>query len=193
MAVRIIAPSDRGSNLNGSYAREVIRLGTRLHGVWRGYATVKAGVLAANLDIIVPSQQRGVADTATFVLDANTRIESIGFAPRGILTLGAATGKLKLAATLGAATAGIFVESAAAAANSLAIATAQTINNPSVTIGGSDLTFKIFATDGGAGGAAAASTVTATKDTIIDVEIGFWLPAPFPTRLQVGTSAPPVI
>lgn len=193
MATKTIATSDRGAGVNGSYAREVTRLGKLLYGRWMGYATVKAGTLYNALDIIIPAQQRGVTDTTGLIIDANSRIISVGMAPRGVLTLGAATGKLKFATALAAATPTLYVESAAAVANSLAVATVESINgDAAVTVGGSDVTYKIYATDGGVGAAAAASTVTASVDTIIDVEISFWKPAPFPTRLEVGTVAPAV-
>lgn len=195
MAVREIATSDRSSRVGGSYSREVTRLGKLLHGVWRGYALLKAGVSYASLDIIIPAQQRGLVDTTGMVIDANSRIVSVSMCPRKALTLGASTGKLKLATALAAATATLYVETAAASSNALAVANpVETINgDAAVTVGGSDVTYKIYATDGAAGGSAAASTVSAASDTYIDVEIGFWKPAPFPSRLEVGTAAPAVL
>lgn len=186
--------SDGLSRSIGSYAREGVLIGDRIQCRWHGYATVLAGVTAAALDITIPSQQRGKADTSQLILPANAFITSIGLHPQGALTLGAATGKLKLAATLTAATATLYAETAAAAANVLAKpANANVTSNLGVTLpsaGGSAVTFKIFATDGGAAGAAAASTVTAAVDTKVLVSIGFIVQAPFPTTDEVGYAAP---
>lgn len=195
MTVRPISPSDTGASVNGSFSRQVIKGGKCQVGLWRGYATVKAGVSYASLNILIPAQQKGVTDTASLVIDANSRIQSVSMRPLGALTLGTSTGKLKFAATLTAATAALYVESAAASSGVLAVAAAvETINGPlGTTVGSSDVTYKIFATDGVAAGSAAASTVTASVDTKILVEIGFWIPATFPTELEVGKAAPAVI
>jgi hypothetical protein len=195
MAVKLLSPADKGARVLDSYSRGVIRNGKICNGNWWGYATVLKGASYASLDILIPAQQRGLIDTKSMIIDANSRIIAVGICPRGVLTLGAATGKLKFAPTLASATAALYVETAAAVAGSLAVATAvETINGPvGTTVGGTDVTYKLFATDGGVGAAAVASTMTATVDTIIDIEISFWVSAPFPTRLEVGKAAPAVL
>jgi len=209
MVVRIISPSDKSARVNGSFAREVTKLGKTLHGVWMGYATLKAGASYASLDILIPAQQRGVIDTPSLIIEANSRIVSVSIRPRTVLTLGTATGKLKFASSLAAATAALYVETAAAVGGVLAVTVpaytpvtvppttpippaVETLNITSVVVGGADTTYRIYATDGGVGAAAVASSMSSPVDTYIDVEIGFSLFAPFPTILEVGKAAPPV-
>jgi len=188
--------SDGLSRAVGSYSREGIRIGDRIFCQWSGFALVTAGATSAALDVIIPSQQRGKTDTIGLVIPANAVITSLGLRPLGNLVLAAATGKLKLATALNVATASLLAETAAAAAGTLtAVATANVTSNIALSpasIGASAVTFKVFATDGGAGGAAAASTVTAAKDTKVLVSIGFVVPAPFPTEGDVGFSAPKI-
>ena len=83
----------------------------------------------------------------------------------------------------------MYVESAAASSNILAVpaAAVETLNyDAAVTVGSSDVTYKIFATDGAAAGSAAASTMTVTEDTRIDVEIGFIAAALFGSTEDFG-------
>lgn len=191
MSVREIRPSDTITRGVGSYDRIGIRMGGLQYCEWTGYALIKAGGAVANLDILIPSQQKGKSDTTSLIIPAGSVIRSVGFRTLGNLTLGAATGKLKFATALNAATATLFVESAAASANNLPAQTAavETQNIAPVSVGGADVTYKLFATDGGAGAAAAASTVTATKDTKVLVRIAFFRFPPFPTEDEVGYSA----
>jgi hypothetical protein len=193
MAVRKISPADKKSDQTGSFSREVIEIGGLYFGSWRGYALVKAGVTAANLDIIIPSEQRGIANTTGLIVDAASFITSVAIKPAADLTLGAATGKLKFAPTLSNATAALYVETAAAASNILTGGNEVSQNNaPSAwtTVGGSDVTYRLFATDGAAGAAAAASTVTATVDTKVFVIVNFVKHIPFPANLEFGIAAP---
>jgi hypothetical protein len=87
----------------------------------------------------------------------------------------------------------LYVESAAAASNTLAVpaAAVEQLNfDAATTVGSSNVTYRLFATDGGAAGAAAASTMSVTTDTIIDVEIGFITVNPFGSREDFGFLAP---
>lgn len=192
MGYKPVNTCDRTSP-QSAFMEQTVQLGKFQTGFWRGFALLKAGQSYSSVDIIFPSQHRGTPNKTSALIYANTRIQSVGFINRGAITLGAATGKIKLATALAASTATLYVESAAAAANILAVpnAAVETLNwDAAVTVGGSDVTYKLFATDGGAGGAAAASTMTVSTDTYIDVEIGFIAAAPFGAREDFGVLAP---
>lgn len=170
----------------GLTSKQTLPLGGKNFFTWYGVAVVPAGASVASLDIKIPSQEKGFDDLGSFVVPANTEILSVAFKVAGDVTLGAATGKLKLAPALDASAADLYVESAAASSGTLS---AQTVvnDNPldaTTTVGGADVTYKLFATDGGAAGAAAASTVTATVDTRIHVAISGYYPASFPVDSQ---------
>lgn len=192
MPIRAIATSDSKSEQLGSYARTGVQIGGIQYCRWIGFANVLAGVTASSIDITIPSQQRGLADTVGLVLDARSNIQTIGIYPEGLLNLGTATGKLKFASSLASATNGLFVESAAASGGVLAVPSSPVIqyNQPSVSIGTNDLTFKLYATDGVAGAGAGASTVTATKDTRVIVCVTFTNYTPFPLPNEVPLITP---
>lgn len=192
MTLQIINTCDRGST-EASFVEQVVQLGGYTHGFWRGFATLKAGSSYASIDIVFPSLHRGTANRENALIYANSRINLLRFIPRGAITLGAGTGKIKLAPTLTAATTTLFVESAAAVSNVLAVpaAAVATLNfDAAVTVGSSNVTYKLFATDGAAAGDAAASTMTVSVDTRIDVEIGFISVAPFGSTEDFGFLAP---
>lgn len=195
MTFSIISTSDTMSAELGSYKRQFQQIGPYCYGLWNGFATVRNGVLSPSLNIVTPAKVKGWADQTALTLPAGAFICSVSMKTEGPLTIAAATGKLKFAATLTAATSTLYVESAAASGGVLATQTVpvSTFNVTPVSGGGSALTYSIFATDGGAGGAAAASTVTAAVETRILVTIGVMIPAPFPTNLEVGYSVPPVV
>lgn len=185
MAYKPIATSDTRSIQAGGYTEQAVQHGKYLTGFWRGFAVLKAGQVYASVDIVFPSEHRGIPNKTSALIYANTRIQSVGFINRGIITMGAATGKIKLAPTLTNATAALYVESAAASSNELAVpgSAVETLNfDAAVTVGGSDVTYKLFATNGAAGASAAASTMSVTEDTYIDVEIGFIAAAKFGLR-----------
>ena len=190
----LVLPGDFKNKNDGTYNRTLMYLAGVEHGDWCGYALVNPGANYSSLDVIVPSQQRGKSDTTGLIIPAGSLIRSVGFRTLGNLTLGASSGKLKLATALAAATGTLYVESAAAASNTLAAqATAvETQNVTPVTVGGSDVTYKLFATDGAAGASAAASTVSATKLTKILVRVSFIKFGAFPTEDEVGYAAPAV-
>lgn len=193
MTIKAIAPSDKKSDMTGSYSREGVQVGGLLYCSWRGYALVKANVLSPSLDIIIPSTQREIPDTTSLIIPANSFITSVMMRNAGNLTLAAATGKLKLAPTLTNSTAVLYTESSAAAANVLASGNlARTFAAPSsfTTVGGSDVTYRIFATDGAAGASAAASTVTASVDTKVYVVVSFISHINFPANSEFLVSAP---
>ena len=194
MSIKAIATSDAKSELIGSFARVGVQIGGLLYCRWMGFANILPGVTASVVDITIPSEQRGLPDIVGLMLPANSLIQSIGIHPQGNLTLGAATGKLKLAPALNTATTGLMVESPAAVANTLTAPTNPSIVRtvPSVSVGGADTVFRLFATDGGVGAAAAASTVTATQATRVLVCIDFINYAPFPLANQIPPITPRV-
>lgn len=192
MALKVINTCDRQSS-ESSFTETVVSRGMYSYGFWRGFATLKAGVSYASIDIIRPSQHRGSPDNASMLVYANSRITGVRMINRGAITLGAATGKIKCAPTLTNATAALYVESAAAASNTLAVpaAAVEQLNfDAATTVGSSNVTYRLFATDGGAAGAAAASTMSVSVDTIIDVEIGFIIANSFGSREDFGFLAP---
>lgn len=183
-----IATSDTRSIQSGGYTEQVVQHGKFMTGFWRGFALLRAGQVYSSIDITFPSEHRGTPNKTSALIYANTRIQSVGFINRGLITLGAATGRIKFAPTLTNATTTIYVESAAASSNALAVPAnaVETLNfDAAVTVGGSDVTYRLFATDGAAAGAAAASTMSVATDTFIDVEIGFIAAARFGLRNAV--------
>lgn len=192
MALKVINTCDRQTS-ESAFTETVVSRGMYSYGFWRGFATLKAGVSYASVDIIRPSQHRGSPNNESMLIYANSRITGVRMINRGAITLGAATGKIKCAPTLTNATAALYVESAAAASNTLAVpaAAVEQLNfDAATTVGASNVTYRLFATDGGAAGAAAASTMSVTADTIIDVEIGFITVNPFGSREDFGFLAP---
>ncbi len=174
-----------------------------------GYCIVPTGGTAASLPVIIPNQQKNLADVTGLVIPANAYIAQVGFCTRAAVTLGATTGKLKLAPALTTATAGLYVESAAAVSNTLASQSSanaaketgrvnpdtlnyvQTQNITPVTVGGSPVTYSLYATDGGAAGAAAASTVTSPTSSVVKVlvRVQYLLFRQPPTEDEIGYSA----
>jgi hypothetical protein len=149
----------------------------------QGVATIPAGTSAASIAVVRPSRQKGQAD-AVMTIPANAEITRVALKLTGGATLGAATGKLKLATALTASSADLYVETAAASGGTLAAAGWVTNDNPldsTTTVGGADVTYRLYATDGAAGGSAAASTITATTDTKVYVQICGYVPLDFPT------------
>lgn len=192
MALKVINTCDRQSS-ESSFTETVVTRGMYSYGFWRGFATLKAGVSYASVDIVRPSQHRGTPNNESMLIYANSRITGVRFINRGAITLGAATGKIKLAPTLTNATAALYVESAAAASNVLAVpaAAVEQLNfDAATTVGSSNVTYRLFATDGAAGASAAASTMTVSTDTIIDVEIEFMVANPPGSREDFGFLAP---
>ena len=192
MALKVINTCDRQTS-ESAFTETVVSRGMYSYGFWRGFATLKAGVSYASVDIIRPSQHRGSPNNESMLIYANSRITGIRMINRGAITLGAATGKIKCAPTLTNATAALYVESAAAASNTLAVpaAAVEQLNfDAATTVGSSNVTYRLFAAAGAAAGAAAASTMSVTADTIIDVEIGFIVVNPFGSREDFGFLAP---
>lgn len=192
MALKVINTCDRQTS-ESAFTETVVSRGMYSYGFWRGFATLKAGVSYASVDIIRPSQHRGSPNNESMLIYANSRITGVRMINRGAITLGAATGKIKCAPTLTNATAALYVESAAAVSNTLAVpaAAVEQLNfDAATTVGASNVTYRLFATDGGAAGAAAASTMSVSTDTIIDVEIGFIIVNPFGSREDFGFLAP---
>lgn len=192
VVTRTKAPGDQSGSPLGSFTRELINIGGTKYAQWEGFATVPAstGVAAASLAITTASPQRTQSSLLQMTIPAGAYIKSVSFRVPTAVTLGAATGKLKLAggiqdgATLSAS-------SAAAVSNALAATTDPVRTyNPAVSsteLLGSDTEFRIFATDGAAVGSEAASTVisSTTEEIKIIVAIAFEIPGDFPTLEQV--------
>lgn len=189
MPIRAIATSDTITRAaGGPYTRYAVQLGGVLHARWFGYALVTPGGNFSSLDIIIPSQQRGQADTVGLVIEGNSFIQGVGIRALGPLTFSAAAGKLKFASSLAITTPGLFIETPSATGGTLAAQAnaSENFNVPSVNVGATDLTYRVFATDGATG----AATVSATKETRILVCVDFVKKAPFPTDQDVGKAVP---
>lgn len=149
----------------------------------QGVATIPSGATAASIAVVRPSRQKGQAD-GIMTIPANAEITRVALKLEGNATLGAATGKLKLATALNASAADLYVETAAASGGTLAAAGWVGNDNPldaTTTVGATAVTYRIYATDGGAAGAAAASTVTAASDTKVYVQICGYVPLGYPS------------
>lgn len=196
MAIRLIASSDRGARYDGSYSRNVCDLNCGIGTFeWAGYVLVPAGSVASSLDIIIPFRDnRGSPDTVGMVLEADTHITKLSLQVLGPLQMGSAAGRLKLAPTIGEAAATQFVQSGAATAGTLNPAGfARRQNNSfaaAINSGANPVTYKVFATDGGNGAAAAPSTVTATKETKVLITICGYLFLSDPEESDIGFSVP---
>lgn len=174
----------------GSFARMGQDCGGRMFCDWNGYALIPSGSTLAAASIISPRQERGTNATE-LIIPAGAKIFYLGIQTLGDLTIGAATGRLKLADTVAQATAGSFAVTGAAVGGTLAkMANPVFIANDEadMPVIAADTTFKIFADTG----ANAASTVTSAGTDPVKVlaAIRFYLPAPFPTEGEVGEGAP---
>lgn len=187
--VNIVNPSDAVEAQRGSYRDQAVRnFDGSVSALWYGRATVPSSGTAASLDIVRYEPQLSVQGNSPFTVPAGALVTRLAFHLSGDVTLGAATGKLKLAPALAEDTAGHFVFSAAASGGVLAKNTAYGYNDTGytpggVTVGGADVVFKIYATGGQAAGSDVASTVTAATDTDIIVAVGFV----YPDRLLMPT------
>jgi hypothetical protein len=177
VTLNIVNPSDAVEVNKGSYANQAVRnFDGTVSAFWFGRATVPSSGAVASIPVYRYEPQLGFAGNAALSLPANAAIVRLAFLPLGALTLGAATGKLKLGTTLTNSTAGLSATSAAASSNTLAAPTDYIMQNnilTPVTVGSSDVTYRIYATDGASLGSEAASTMTAAADTDILVAIGF--------------------
>lgn len=192
-----IAPADKGYMFTGSHSRQITCLGDKCWGYWTGYAEVLPNVLSTELNIITPSQQRGIANRPALELPVGAVLTSLAFQPLGDLQLGTAGGLLKMSFSLGsdgpiANAASQNVASTPAQGTTLAklalpykkvfplrAATANASTSPTV--------WRIYATDAAG---TAQSSVMATKRTKILCALGFYLQAPFPTEGDVGYAPP---
>lgn len=174
-----------------SWARQACNHGDGWAGFeWVGRVTIPTTGTAASGDVVTYSEQKNIAPVTGLTLPANTVISRLAIMPMGAITLGAATGRVKLAATLTANTSGLFVNSAAAVSNVIAVSTdwSQQVNNPPVTVGASAITLRLFATDGAAAGSEVASTFTATTATDVLVYVSGRIRSPLPNPKQILTS-----
>ena len=196
VGINEIATCDKLSETHGSYKRQGVLVGDKVFCRWAGYALVQPGVMATELNIVVPSQQRGMANLEYLQTPEGACITSLGIQPLGDLTLAAPTGKLKFTFSSGLATEGPqwFVETDAAVGGVLSMPTQPMMSHTYLFDATSQVavasTWKIFATDGVAGPSTGASTVTAGEETKVLVSIGFYVPAGFPTEDDIGYSAP---
>lgn len=182
----LISTSDFNTRFDLSYTRMGIDMNDYESYRWVGYADVLAGGSYASLDIITPARQKGKPDVPSLIVPANSFITQVSFKPLGNLTMGSAAGKLKMASALANTTAGLFTESVAASAGTLAKRDAEyaTQNLTPVPVGANDVTFKLFATDGTTG----PSTVSSPdpKRTRILVMIAFTKFCRFPTEVEIS-------
>lgn len=182
----LISTSDFNTRFDLSYARVGIDMNDHESYRWVGYVDVNAGGSYSSFDIITPSRQKGKPDVPSLIIPANSFIKQVSFKPLGNLTMGSAAGRLKLATAIGVTTPGLFVESVAAAGGTLPFREAEyaTQNITPVAVGASDVTFKLFATDGTTG----ASTVSTpdAKRTRILVMVSFVKFCRFPTEIEVS-------
>ncbi len=197
MAVRTIASADRGARFDGSYSRNVCDLNCGIGTFeWTGYCLVPGGTsMASSLDVIVPFRDgKGGKDVIGMTMEPTSFITKIGLQLLGEVTMGSATGRLKLAATINEASQPMYVESGAAVAGKLSPAgfMRKQFNNLATApnTGANPITFKLFATDGGAGAAAAPSTVTAATETKVLITICGYLYLIDPTEQDIGFSSP---
>jgi hypothetical protein len=192
MAVRKISPADKKSSQTGSFSREVLEIGGLHFGSWRGYGLIRAGATVSAIDIVIPSEQRGIANTTGLIIDGDSYITSVGLRTLGNITHAVGNGKIKLAPILASPTQAVYTE-LTAFSNVIAAGFTSVQNNNTATwtsVGSSPVTYRLFATDGAAGAAAAASTVTASVDTKILVMVNFYRHIPFPASTEFGIAAP---
>lgn len=196
MAIRLIASADRGARFDGSYSRNVCDLNCGIGTFeWCGYILVPAGSSASSLDVIIPFRDnRSSPETVGMVLEADTHITKLSLQVLGELQMGSAAGRLKLAQTIGEANQSQFVQSGAATAGKLTPAgfARRQANSlaTAISTGPNPVTLKVFATDGGAGAAAAPSTVTATKETKVLITVCGYVFLSDPEEFDVGYSVP---
>lgn len=194
--VNYISPSDKGALFAGSHARQLTVVGDKAYGLWTGYATLKPDTVSTALDIITPSQQRGVANKERLRLPRKAIITSLAFRPIDDITLGVAGGYLKLSYSLandgGGADGSQSVYSTDTATALLrAKAPAYRLDFPFSTAAEVPVTtptrWRIFATDASG---LVSTTMRAEKKTKILAAIGFYLPYLFPSEGDVGYAAP---
>lgn len=182
----LISTSDFNTRFDLSYARVGIDMNDHESYRWVGYVDVNAGGSYSSFDIITPSRQKGKPDVPSLIIPANSFITQVSFKPLGNLTMGAAAGKLKLATAIASTTAGLFTESVAASGGTLTKRDAEYAaqNITPVAVGTSDVTYKLFATDG----TTAPSTVSTPdpKKTRILVMVSFIKFCRFPTEIEVS-------
>lgn len=192
--VTYISPADRGNIHLGSFNRQLTVLGDKAFGYWCGYGELNPGILQASLNVITPSQQRGIENKKILRLPKKAFITSVAFQPLGDITLSAAGGFLKFSHSLtedGVDLLSQNVFSDPAVGTLLAKPeesflkdfpfSAAKINSLLIS------TWRIYATD--ASGIAAA-TMSVRKKTKVLAAIGFYVPAPFPSEGEVGFAAP---
>lgn len=192
--IQTISPADKGFNYSGSFARNGMRLGAYTNWHWCGVCIVPAAAVVAELDVISASQSRSQADRVGLVIPPASVVQYLSIQTMGAITLGVAAGKLKFAPALASADATQFVESLAATGTNLP---ADTVAQEKLNLLGTgtlinaNTTWKLFATNGGAGAAATASTMRAAgnRDVRVIVSIGgYTFPSP-PTSGDVGLTA----
>lgn len=181
MAVTFGFPNYTG----GIPAKQTLRLGGKEFFEWRGIAKIAAGASYASVDIKLPSGEKGFDDVSSLVIPADSQITRIAFKTGGPITIdGTATGTLKIATAATVTTAGLFAESAAAASNVVAAATVEEDYplDGTVSVGGADVTYKLFATTG----VDVADTMSVSSDTLVYVTICGYYPVGFPVDKDFG-------
>lgn len=200
MSFRVISPSDKSAS-DGSWSNEAVRVGDGMIAFdWKGWVKLKAGTAANTFPIYRFDPQRGVAPKTALVIPANSFITKMGFFfcdPSNVdktftVTNATSAGKIKLASGITVNTSGLFCNSAAASSGTHAhipfTAPARQVNITPVTVGSSDITLRLFGSDGNATeGSAALSNLTVTVDTLIAVFVsGVFAENPHPDSFQLS-------
>jgi hypothetical protein len=172
---KVINAGDLRVDGANSYSNQAVNLGNGYVSFdWYGRVPLAAGVSYANAHILRYSDQKGKSPRSALIIPANSLITRIGI-KHGALTMGGATDKIKISSAVNTSTSGLYLLSAAASSNALAAITSwiyQNNGDAAVSVGSSDLTLKLFATDGnGTVGSQAASTMTSTAAQDILVRI----------------------
>lgn len=195
----IIQPSDTHAGMleGAAFKNQSIRLGGFCFFEWLGRGTVPSSGTVASISIRRPAPLKGQTALPDLIIPANTFITRLAFLPLGAITLGAATGKVKLATTLTNST--YQATSAAAVSNVLAVPAAEIESSSTglrsltgVNVGTSDVTLKLFATDGAAAGSEVASTMTASTNTDVLVYVTGYCRVTFPS-IESFLKDPPYI
>jgi hypothetical protein len=181
MTVTVGFPNKTG----GLSAQQTLALGGKEFFTYRGIAKIEPGASYASVAIKLPSGEKGFDDVANLVVPANSEILSIKFKTGGAITIdGTATGTLKVATAATVTTADLIAESSAATSNVVAAETVINDNpiDSTTTVGGSAVTYKLFATDG----SNVADTMSVSAETLVYVEICGYYPSAFPVDRDFG-------
>lgn len=195
MGINIISTADPRSPLQGSFKENVVQVGSYGFFEWYGIAKLEAGVRYSSLDLKCSSSHRGRANKQALVAPANSAITFVGlYLPTDIKVVTDTTGGvLKLATSLTASSATQYVVTAGASGGTIAkhaseanAVVTRTLPASAVTVGSSDVTFKIYGVDAttNSAGSAVADQFYSDVDTEIYGVIAGLVPLGFPSADQ---------